>query len=473
MLNQQSKQLAYVVALIDAAVLCAVFFLAFGARSTWLSGLAGMDPNRPDLSVHLWVLFLCVPAFWVLAYQSGLYEGFRNRSPLNMLRRTVAPFFYLGAVLGTLIFILHATSFSRAVFVLFMTLSFFGIVAVRVVARLWLARQRGEAYFQRRLLIVGTSADALALGRQVRDHGEHDHILTGHLAAPGEPADEGDEEVLGTLADLKQIVERKVIDEVIFAVPATRLTQCQQEIAWCEEVGVTVHLRLDFVRTLFAKMYPTHWDGVPLLTISPTPNGALELLVKRALDLTVSGIGLLVFGPLLLAIAAIIKLTSKGPAIFSQPRVGLNGREFAFYKFRSMYADAEERKAALAKMNEMSGPVFKIKNDPRITPIGRTLRKFSLDELPQLWNVFKGEMSLVGPRPPVPQEVVEYERWQRRRLSMKPGITCLWQVNGRNHIGFDEWMQLDLDYIDNWSLRLDFEILLRTIPAVITARGAH
>jgi lipopolysaccharide/colanic/teichoic acid biosynthesis glycosyltransferase len=176
---------------------------------------------------------------------------------------------------------------------------------------------------------------------------------------------------------------------------------------------------------------------------------------------------------MLLACALAVRLTSSGPILFAQRRVGLNGRTFRLYKFRSMFADAETRRAHLQHLNEMSGPVFKMKRDPRVTAVGRSLRRLSLDELPQLWNVVRGDMSLVGPRPPIPEEVQGYVRWQRRRLSMKPGLTCLWQVNGRNQVGFDEWMKLDLAYIDNWSLKLDLQILLRTIPALLQARGAQ
>ena len=181
---------------------------------------------------------------------------------------------------------------------------------------------------------------------------------------------------------------------------------------------------------------------------------------------------LLLATPVILFAALCIKLTSPGSVLFKQQRVGLNGRSFTLYKFRTMIADAHERRREVDHLNEMNGPVFKMKGDPRVTPIGRVLRKFSLDELPQLWNVLKGDMSLVGPRPPIPEEVASYHRWHRRRLSMKPGLTCLWQISGRNEIDFDRWMQLDLQYIDNWSPGLDLKILLRTIPAVLSGRGA-
>jgi exopolysaccharide biosynthesis polyprenyl glycosylphosphotransferase len=279
--------------------------------------------------------------------------------------------------------------------------------------------------------------------------------------------------ILGSIEDLKKIVEDEVIDEVIFTVPIDDMPKCEQYISWCEEVGVAVHMKLDFIKTVVARTYPTNWDGLPMLTISATPQDPLRLLIKRTIDVAIASIALLVLSPVLIISAMLVKLTSKGPLIFKQRRVGLNGRQFMLYKFRSMYSDAEERKKELEALNEASGPVFKIRHDPRITPVGRSMRKYSIDELPQLWNVLRGDMSLVGPRPPVPEEVTKYERWQRRRLSMKPGITCLWQVSGRSQIGFEEWMQLDLEYIDNWSLKLDAVILLRTMPAVILARGAH
>ena len=220
-------------------------------------------------------------------------------------------------------------------------------------------------------------------------------------------------------------------------------------------------------------MYPTDLDGTLMLTVSATPRQPVALLGKRVIDLVGAAVALVVLSPVCLIATILVKTTSKGPVFFAQERSGLNGRTFKLYKFRSMYRDAEARRASLASRNEMSGPVFKIKDDPRITPVGKWMRRFSVDELPQLWNVLAGDMSLVGPRPPIPDEVKKYERWQRRRLSMKPGITCLWQVSGRNAIDFEDWMRLDLAYIDTWSLRLDVQILLRTVPVVLTARGAH
>jgi len=480
MLNQHAKQAAYGSALGDAFALTLAFTAAYSLRAYLpLESLPGGFPLADGvtlvLSAHIWMLFLCIPVFWVLASQAGLYRSLRSRPIGNILWTAFLPFLYLAMFLGTAIFLFQKKSFSRAVFFTFLVLAYLFVVAVRLAVRWAQTRERqGGQFHYRRMLIVGTSEQAIDIGRQFATHAENALTLVGHLRGSGDV--EGDPPgttVLGGLDDLKRIVEHEVVDEVIFALPPTELLACERQISWCEEVGVTVHLKMDFVRTLFARTYPTYWDGVPLLTISSTPTEPVTLLIKHVIDVVVSGSLLALVSPLMLLIVVLIKATSRGPVIFAQKRVGLNGRTFDFYKFRSMYQDAEARRHGLEAMNEATGPVFKIRRDPRITPVGRALRKFSLDELPQLWNVLKGEMSLVGPRPPIPGEVELYERWQRRRLSMKPGLTCLWQVNGRSQIGFDEWMRLDLAYIDNWSLKLDFIILLRTVPAVLFARGAH
>jgi exopolysaccharide biosynthesis polyprenyl glycosylphosphotransferase len=211
---------------------------------------------------------------------------------------------------------------------------------------------------------------------------------------------------------------------------------------------------------------------MPILTYSTTPTNVLQLFAKRAIDVVVSVSLLVIALPVILAIAAAIKVSSGGAVLFRQTRCGLNGRIFTLYKFRTMVEGAEERRRELQHLNEMNGPVFKVRADPRVTVFGRFLRKFSLDELPQLWNVLRGDMSLVGPRPPIPEEVAQYQRWQRRRLSMKPGLTCLWQISGRNELDFDRWMELDLEYIDSWSPMLDLKILVKTIPVVLSGRGA-
>jgi exopolysaccharide biosynthesis polyprenyl glycosylphosphotransferase len=230
---------------------------------------------------------------------------------------------------------------------------------------------------------------------------------------------------------------------------------------------------LSFFPHVTSKVYLEAIHELPLLTFTTTPQSEYLLFLKNALDFSLALFLILFLSPFLLGVALLIKILSGSPIIFRQVRCGLGGRKFVLYKFRTMIPSAEEIKEQLTHLNEMSGPVFKIREDPRCTPLGRLLRKFSIDELPQLFNIFKGDMSFVGPRPPLPQEVENYARWQRRRLRMKPGLTCLWQVSGRNKVDFEEWMRLDLEYIDNWSLMLDLMIFLKTIPVVLTARGAH
>jgi exopolysaccharide biosynthesis polyprenyl glycosylphosphotransferase len=222
-------------------------------------------------------------------------------------------------------------------------------------------------------------------------------------------------------------------------------------------------------------MSKIRWERLhemPMLTFSTTPENEDLLLFKRVLDFLMALAFLVVLSPLFLVLALLIKLTSRGPVFYRQTRCGLGGRKFTVYKFRSMQADADLLREELAALNEMDGPVFKIRNDPRCTAVGAFMRKFSLDELPQLVNILKGDMSFVGPRPPLPEEVEKYERWQRRRLRMHPGLTCLWALEGRNKLNFKRWMELDLEYIDNWSPSLDWKILVKTIPVVLLGRGA-
>jgi exopolysaccharide biosynthesis polyprenyl glycosylphosphotransferase len=343
-------------------------------------------------------------------------------------------------------------------------------LAIKMVQNL--VRVRGFNYH--RVLMVGTGPAAAKLTGMLRDHEHLGMRVIGHLTLPGDPEGAGlTAPVLGPIEKLTEVLDNHIVDEVIFAAPASQLLTLEPHILKCEEVGVRVHLRADFVSTVLSRTYTSDIEGIPILTFSPAPHSATLLLVKRGMDLIISTLALVVLFPLMMLIAAAIKCTSPGPVLHRQERTGLNGRRFSLLKFRSMRLNAEKELERLAASNEMSGPVFKMRNDPRVTLVGRWLRRMSLDELPQLWNILRGDMSLVGPRPPIPREVEQYHRWQRRRLSMKPGLTCLWQVNGRNNVDFDTWMKLDMEYIDNWSLLLDFKILARTVSAVILARGAH
>lgn len=274
-----------------------------------------------------------------------------------------------------------------------------------------------------------------------------------------------------TGVDLEQLLSGDV-DECIYARASLGTNDLQQLLDICADYGVTFRLSSSFMNRITAHSYVRYMDNTPLLTIDTTERDLLPLAIKRLADIGMS-LSVIVCGlPIFALIAAAIKLDSRGPVFFRQPRSGLKGKVFRVFKFRTMVADAESQRAALDSQNEMDGPVFKIENDPRITRVGHWLRKTGVDEFPQFLNVFLGQMSVVGPRPPLPSEVAQYERWQRRRLTMKPGITCIWQTSpNRNDISFDEWMRMDLDYIDNWKLSLDVVLIAKTVRTMLRADG--
>ena len=270
--------------------------------------------------------------------------------------------------------------------------------------------------------------------------------------------------------ELSPIIDEKTIDEVIYCKSFFDQNEIQKFIYECAEVGVVFRMQSQLLSCVKMQSTVSFLNQMPFLTFRNTPDNYLALKVKTFLDFTLSLITIIILSPVMLFITFMIKLDG-GPVFFLQKRIGLNGRRFICYKFRTMIVNAEKMQESLMSKNEQEGPVFKIKNDPRVTKIGRFLRKTSLDELPQFINVLRGNMSIVGPRPPIPSEVKQYKRWQTRRLSMKPGITCIWQVSGRNNIPFDQWMKLDMQYIDTWSLKLDLIILLKTVKVVFVGDG--
>jgi exopolysaccharide biosynthesis polyprenyl glycosylphosphotransferase len=280
-------------------------------------------------------------------------------------------------------------------------------------------------------------------------------------------------DIIGTLEDIPKILHNEAVDEIVFVVPRSRLSHVEGALHDCETEGVVTTITVDLFDMQIARSAVSEIDGVPLLRFHTVRINEWELLAKRFIDIVISGLVIVLLGPFMTLIAFLIKLTSPGPVFFKQQRLGFHGRKFTLYKFRTMRQGAQD---ALPKVNdvaEMDTPEFRAKKTRWITPLGRIMRKFSLDELPQFFNVLLGQMSLIGPRPTVPDEVEKYKAWQRRRFSMKPGITCLWQVNGRNNIGFEDWMKLDLEYLDNWSLWLDIKIMVKTIPVVLFGIGAY
>jgi len=277
--------------------------------------------------------------------------------------------------------------------------------------------------------------------------------------------------LIGNYDDLLRLIQNARIDFLAVAPEPQDFIDILPLVQAAEQIGVTIYLMTQFFQPGISKSSAVNIGGIPTLRFSSVPEKTVSLGLKEMLDRISALFGIIAITPLLAITSLIIKLDSPGPVLFKQPRTGKNGRPFLLWKFRTMTVDAEKRKEELQSLNEMSGPVFKIKNDPRVTRVGRFLRKYSIDELPQLFNILMGEMSLVGPRPPLPSEVEKFEPWQRRKLSVKPGLTCLWQTNGRNNVDFDEWMKLDLKYIDNWSLWEDAKIIVRTIPTVLKGSG--
>jgi exopolysaccharide biosynthesis polyprenyl glycosylphosphotransferase len=403
-----------------------------------------------------------------------IYEKLDSGHPRIVLRDAARQCAYgaLALVISEYLFRWDLSRFFVALFALYawVLLLLFRLTAGRVVGVI-----RREFAAPHYVMVVGTGDRAIRIARDLEHSVDHGIRLRGFLAetadAPGEIALRAMYKVL-PVADLPAILREHVVDEVVFAVGSESLANLEEVFLLCDEEGVRTRVAVDFFPHVNSTVSLERFGNTPLLTFSAAPYDEIRLLLKRSIDILIASAALVVLAPLMLAIAVLIRLTSPGPAIFRQVRCGLNGRLFVFYKFRSMCEGAEKLRDRYEHLNTR-GTAFKIPQDPRLTTVGRWLRKFSIDEWPQLWNVLRGDMSLVGPRPAVPVEVDQYERWQRRRLRMRPGLTCLWAIAGRDSVDFETWMKMDMQYIDNWSLALDWKILLQTIPRVLTGHGAH
>jgi exopolysaccharide biosynthesis polyprenyl glycosylphosphotransferase len=478
MLRQKARLIARIVYLVDLALTSVAFFAAFFVRDLLLPQIAphkfptGLFPLQEYLKVYPLVLII-----WsVLLFTYHSYHSHRTVP----LRREASTIFRVAVVgnllLATLAYLLPLRQLSRAWFILFGVGSAVLIIIEKILLRAIARYVRSKGLNYRTVIIVGTGRRATEIARMIEEHKYWGYKILGFVS-DGHRLGNGwaRYRIFGQVPDLKRILEMQMtepIDEVVFAVTRKKLDEMKQIFLMCEELGIRTRVAMNFFQNRVARIEIEELEGVPFLTFTTTPSNETQLALKRLLDVAVSLALLALSAPAILLAVIAIKLTSPGSVLFKQQRIGLNGRSFTLYKFRTMIEDAHERRGEVEHLNEMTGPVFKMKDDPRITAVGRILRKFSLDEIPQFWNVLKGDMSLVGPRPPIPEEVASYHRWHRRRLSMKPGLTCLWQVSGRNNIDFDRWMQMDLQYIDNWSPTLDLKILLRTIPAVLLGRGA-
>ena len=426
-------------------------------------------------------LLLSASALWAATGLAlGQYSGPHKFDALRAVSQTTKQTFWFSLFIISTIYVLKLGEVSRLFVGFFLSTNYFLQLGYRLAAhRMREFLQSGLSQPQS-FLIVGTGPKALEVLRSLNKNAEKGDRVIGLVREDdgSGPIDLVSREELGrdyplyALGDVQRLLEEHIIDEILFAVSKQQLERLEELFLLCEEQGVRTRVLVDFFPHFRSEITLDRLDDLPLLTFSTTPVNEYLLFVKRAIDLGLALLLLSLLSPLLAMITLMIRLTSRGPAIFRQVRCGLAGRRFVFYKFRSMNAEAEQERQFLEHLNEMDGPVFKIKDDPRVTAIGRFLRRTSLDELPQLFNILKGDMSFVGPRPPLPEEVLRYEKWQRRRLRMKPGLTCLWILEGRNDLSFARWMKLDMDYIDHWSLSLDIKIILRTIPRVLSGRGA-
>jgi exopolysaccharide biosynthesis polyprenyl glycosylphosphotransferase len=466
---------------VDFGLLILSLAVAIVATNAFASGIGAAEYSVEFFSSRVTIVnaVLCGTLLFIWHFClrfSGLYFSNRLSSELEISVRVVRGVGLCSAAL--LIFAVAAgwLSVRLATVLVFWLLSIGSVVSFRF------AVYRLSRHFRRRgintksMLLIGGGRRSEKLIRMVNEEPALGYKVLGYLdsGAGFRERQLADAPWLGTLEDLERIINGVVVDEVAVTLPVkSHYSEIVRIIAHLEEQGIVVHLLSDIFPYRLSEVHSHHFHGIPLLSLHSSPRFSWRMELKRLVDITVSASLLVLLSPLLLLIAVLIKLDSKGSVLFSQERMGYNKRRFHMIKFRTMVADAEDRLKEVQHLNEKDGPIFKIKNDPRITGVGRFLRKFSLDELPQLFNVLVGDMSLVGPRPLALREALKLkESLHKRRFSVKPGLTCLWQVSGRSDLSFDEWMELDLEYIDHWSLNLDWKILAQTLPAVITGRGA-
>ena len=426
------------------------------------------------VSVKALVLGFTLVTWVLIGLWLGVYDKLDSGDPRVILRDSARQCGY-GFICLVVFEFLMRLDLSRSFLALLTVYSWVLLLVFRLTAGRLVGVVRREFGALHFVMVVGTGERAQRLAEALERSARFGIRLRGFLADTADAPDEiklSQAYPVRPLGELPALLRQQVIDEILFAVDSGKLAELEEVFLMCDEEGVRTRVAVDFFPHINSDVYLERLAFTPLLTFSAAPHDEIRLLVKRAIDITVAFASLIVLMPLIAIVAVLIRLTSPGPAIFRQERCGLNGRRFVFYKFRSMCQNAEQMREALEHLSTRE-IATKLHDDPRLTPLGRYLRKFSIDEWPQLWNVLKGDMSLVGPRPAIPQEVEQYQRWQRRRLRMRPGLTCLWAVKGRDNVDFETWMKMDMQYIDTWSLGLDWKILLLTIPRVLTGKGAH
>jgi exopolysaccharide biosynthesis polyprenyl glycosylphosphotransferase len=467
MVAERNRPLRGLVLVLDALIVVGAMALAAGLHAAFRGHFAWFR-EPPRLSQYALIIYLSVPLWLVLISLLGLHRTFERAWTrlgliLDLLKLHLLGFIGLSSAL-----FLTQTVINRSLVALFLGCSFVLLYAGRSGLGVWQRYQHNAGQTRTRLLFIGDETPQLQTMLATASARPHPPLLVGSL---------GNHDIvglkrLGTLGDLERVLHEEALDLVLFFPPFDEPDDVAQAITACETVGVAAEVAIDISHPAKAPPRVHELFGRPFLSFDPAPKPAQELAMKHALDWLIALVAVVLLAPVLLIAGLAILLTMGRPVFFTQARAGLNGRQFRMIKFRTMVKDAEAHRAALNDRNEMTGPVFKVTGDPRITRLGTFLRKSSIDELPQLFNVLLGQMSLVGPRPLPISEQRAIRGWHRRRLSMKPGITGVWQISGRNNIDFEQWMQLDQQYVDDWSLLLDATILLKTIPVVLLGRGA-
>ena len=471
MLRRQRQIRNDLLKFVDGVLFGVGFLLAYFIRSNeaflapqvlGFLGLFGGTKEIESLESFLPIMVLTVPLSLVLLE----IQGFYNRSLVPSRTQTIWQLFKVCTIITiavVMVMFLARIQLSRAVIILFGILSFGLVMLKEELFRRYSESNLGQSQFRRRFILIGAPEDTGKLQDEILNRGSSDLHIVAELDVNKTSVDE-----------FLSLLHEHSANGVLLSAKHTLFGQVEKVIQACEVEGVEVWMLADFFHTEISRTILDDFNGHPMMVFRTAPDASWQAVAKQSIDTLGACMAILLFLPILVFCAVSIRLSSPGPILFRQQRSGLNGRPFTMYKFRSMVTDAEQKKRELEDLNEMEGPVFKLSEDPRVTWIGKILRRRSFDELPQLFNVLKGEMSLVGPRPLPVDETLQFDDLaHRRRLSVKPGLTCLWQISGRNNVkDFQEWVRLDLEYIDNWSLWLDLKILLRTIPVVFLGTGA-
>jgi exopolysaccharide biosynthesis polyprenyl glycosylphosphotransferase len=427
------------------------------------------------LAAYLPFAILFTALMLVTFRMDRVYQRWHGRQWLDQIYRIINATAKSTVVMLAVTFLLQPLQYSRLLLVEAGVLAVLLLAVSRAVQYVVLGRLHARGVGVRRTIIVGAGEIGRTVMRTVVARPGLGYQVIGFVDDNPEKGETniGRFEGLGAVNNLPELIEKEDIDEVIITLPWMYHRKIMGIVRACERRNVSTHIVPDLFQMSLSRVDVDDLGGVPLVGVREVGFGHRVRAVKRLMDVVGALLALTLGAPILGLIAVAIRLDSEGPIMFRQTRVGADGEAFDIVKFRSMYQGAEERLEDLRDMSEVDGPIFKMKDDPRVTPVGRILRRTSLDELPQLWNVLRGEMSLVGPRPPIPAEVAEYLEWHKKRLEVRPGMTGLWQVSGRSLLSFDEQCLLDIYYIENWSLWLDFQILLRTVPEVVFGNGAY